>query len=317
MNQYNQEIIDNLDILARYYKKVGDQWRQQAYQRAIVSIKGLDFQITDIKQIKSVKGIGKNINEKINEYLNTGEIHKVEEVKGQLKRKANLDSKSNILEEFQEIWGVGPAKAAELYADGMRSINDVRNNKQLLNANQRIGLKYYEELLKSIPRYYIDIFQMVLRVAIGKTYGLNSFRLEIAGSYRRGALSSGDIDCLITSKKFNLQQLVNTLIKWNIITDILSVRDEKFMGIVHCPNGDFHHFRMDIEFIPENEWGACLLYFTGSKGFNVSTRIQAKKMGYTLNQHGLFDSKGHRIPVYTEKEILNAIGMNYVPPEKR
>jgi len=63
--------------------------------------------------------------------------------------------------------------------------------------------------------------------------------------------------------------------------------------------------------------GAGLLYFTGSKGFNISIRSEARKKGLLLNQHGLFDNKGNRIPAYTEKEIFDALSVKYVPPNFR
>lgn len=313
----NNSIISNLGILARYNKKIGDRWRQQAYQRAIISINALDFNITDIKQIKGIRGIGKSIQAKIKEYLDTGQIRKVEEVKGQIHEKSIKDKKTLALEKFQAIWGVGPAKACSLYADGMRNLDDIRGNMHLLNTNQQIGLKYYKDLLQPIPRGYIDIFQMAIRVCLTREFGNNSYRMQIAGSYRRGDKQSGDIDCLITSKKFDLPQMITALTRWDIVVETLSMRGEKFMGIVHCPSGQWYHFRMDVEFLPEDEFYAGLLYFTGSKGFNIAMRIDAKRKGMTLNQHGLFDKNGDRIPVYTEKEIMNAIGMKYVPPDRR
>jgi len=313
----NDGIVSNMGILARYYKKVGDAWRQQAYQRAIISIRGLDSQITDIKQVKGVKGIGKSIKAKIKEFLDTGQIRKVEEVKGQIHEKLIKDKKELALEKFQAIWGVGPVKARSLYAEGMRSLDNIRGNIQLLNTNQRIGLKYYEELLQPIKREYINVFQMVVRVCLNREFGDKSYKMQVAGSYRRGAKKSGDIDCLITSTKFDLAQMIAALTRWGIVTDTLSMKGEKFMGIVHCPSGQWYHFRMDVEFLPEDEWGSGLLYFTGSKGFNVAMRMDAKRKGMILNQHGLFDTNGDRIPVYTEMEIIKAVGMKYVHPELR
>jgi DNA polymerase/3'-5' exonuclease PolX len=74
---------------------------------------------------------------------------------------------------------------------------------------------------------------------------------------------------------------------------------------------------MDIEFLPENEFYVGLLYFTGSKSLNIAMRANAKRQGYTLNQHGLFDKKGNRIPVFTEEEIMAELGMSYIEPHKR
>ena len=88
------------------------------------------------------------------------------------------------------------------------------------------------------------------------------------------------------------------------------------MGIGHCPDGSRHYFRIDIEFLPEEEWGSGLLYFTGSKEFNVSMRAIAKKRGYVLNQHGLF-KKDRRLPLYREEQFMEFLDIDYVNPENR
>ena len=313
----NRDIIDNLNILAKYYKKTGDHWRQQAYQRAIISLKSHPDKITDIKQIKGLKGIGKTMLTKIKEFLDTGQIRKVEEVKNLLEKETHKNEKEATIDVFRGIWGVGDVKAKELWKLGYKSIADVRKNPKILNNLQKIGLKYYEDLLKPLPRKYLDIFNVILRYILNKKFGKNSYTMDIAGSYRRGESYSGDMDVLITSKKFNLSDFIKLMEEWGMISAILSMKSEKFMGIVHCPSGDWHHFRMDIEFLPEEEYGAGLLYFTGSKGFNISMRMDAKKKGMILNQHGLFKLDGTRIPVFTEKEIFKELGMKYVPPDRR
>lgn len=313
----NVNIINNLKILAQHYKEIGDQWRTRAYTTAIFLIQKLDFKITDVEQLKNIKGIGKNIKEKIQEYITTGNILKIQEI-NRNKQNVIKNTKEQVIDIFTNIAGVGPSKAELLYEKGLRNLTDVQNNTHLLTNNQKIGLKHYDDFLKPIPRNYIDIFKIVLFVVISKEFGLSSFKMQIAGSYRRGKQQSGDIDCLITSTKFTLKQLVDVLIKSNIITDVLSMRDEKFMGVVHCPSGQWHFFRMDIEFLPEDEWFSGLLYFTGSKEFNVMTRVTAKKLEMTLNQHGLFKKNGtQKIKTYSEQDILEKIGLNYVKPENR
>ncbi len=99
-----------------------------------------------------------------------------------------------------------------------------------------------------------------------------------------------------------------------IITDVLSMRKEKFMGIALVKKHG--HLRIDIEFLPEHEFQSGLLYFTGSKDFNIRIRSKAKALGYVLNQHGLF--KGNeRIHAYTEKEIMNQLNMDFISPVDR
>jgi DNA polymerase/3'-5' exonuclease PolX len=309
----NEEIIENLNILAKYYKK-NDLWRFKAYKTAISALNKVNIEITDVSQIKNIKGIGKSTRSKIKEFLETGKIALVEKLRSEISPK---NSKEIVIEQLLKVWGIGEAKAEVLYNKNIRSLDDLRKNQSLLTKNQKIGLKYYEELLKKIPREYIYIFQLVIRVILIHEFGFDSFRMEVAGSYRRGLPRSGDIDCLITSKIINLQDIIRVLIKWGVVTDVLSMKNEKFMGVVHCPNGQWFHFRMDIEFLPEENWGSGLLYFTGSKDFNTRMRADAKRKGMTLNQNGLYDSQGIRLPLYTEKEIMQYLGMEYVVPSDR
>lgn len=309
----NDTLIENFNILIKYYKK-NDIWRFRAYQSAVSSLKNIDFEITDISQIKNIKGIGKSTKAKIKEYLDTGKISLVEKVRVDIESKT---IKEATIEKFVKVWGIGESKAESLYDKNMRTLDDLRSNQDLLTKNQKIGLKYYEELLKRIPREYIYIFQLVIRVILVHEFGIESFKMKVAGSYRRGATKSGDIDCLITSKTITLKDIIRVLIKWKVVTDVLSMKDEKFMGVVNCPSGQWFRFRMDIEFLPEEEWGSGLLYFTGSKDFNKRMRAIAKRKGLTLNQHGLFDSEGKRLLLYTEKEIMEYLDMKFVIPSER
>lgn len=316
----NEELIGQLSILEIYHKALytksknpQENFRKMAYHKAINAIKNLDFEITNISQIKKVKGIGKSILTKIEQFLETGEIKKVSEIK----KSFEPSEKEKAIESFLNIWGVGEIKAEKLWNQGYRSIKDIRKNPSVLNRQQLIGLKYYEDLLKRIPRIKIIVLQTIIRYILNKYFGKNSYDLKVAGSYRRGKDNSGDIDILITSDKFNLNDIIALLEKWNIITDTLSVKEEKFMGIAHCPGGLNHAVRLDIEFLPKEEFAFGLLYFTGSKDFNREIRQYAKKLGYTLNQHGLFKKDGSNILANTEEEIFDKLNLEYVSPKKR
>jgi DNA polymerase beta len=316
-----QDIINNFEILVKYYKQENDIWRIRAYNNAIIALRNLPISdIRNINQVKKVPNIGKQSLAKINEYLETGQIEKVEEVKKLLvKEKQNNKniSQERMLGKFASILGAGEKTAEKWWNMGMRSFNDLEKNPQLLTHQQKIGLKYYDDLHKRIPREYIDTFQLMIRYILAKEIGIEGYKLVIAGSYRRGLETSGDIDILITSKKITLKRIVEILKKWKVITDVISMKDEKFMGIAHCPSGQYFYFHVDIVFLPKEQWGSGLLWFTGSKLFNINMRSKAKKMGYILNQKGLFDKNGEQIPVFTEKDIMKALKMEWTPPEKR
>lgn len=60
---------------------------------------------------------------------------------------------------------MGPNKAEELYAQGLRSIDEIRKRTDLLNKNQKIGLKYYEDFKHKIPKDKVtQIFELVQKI---------------------------------------------------------------------------------------------------------------------------------------------------------
>jgi len=313
----NDQLIENLKILIKYYSISKDHFRRTAYEKALKVIQNLDFRIIDIDQVKKTKGIGKSTLEKINEYLNTGLIKKVEEVKLIIEPEKTKKEKEIVIESFLKIWGVGEVKANSLWEKGYRSIEDIIKESKVLNRLQVIGLKHYNDLQLKIPRMNITVIQVIIRFILNKTFGKGTYTLIVAGSYRRCKAYSNDIDILITSNIFSLKYIVDVLQKWNVISDVLSFQKEKFMGVGHCPKENGPYFRLDIEFLPEEEFAFGLLYFTGSKDFNKEMRWHAKKLGYTLNQHGLKTSEGKFIKANTEGEIFELLGLEYVNPKKR
>lgn len=310
----NEGIINELTTLLNYYKQVGDKWRVRAYNGAISSIRSYNKEIKNRDEAIKISGVGKAIADKIDEFLKTQKVQKVEKVKESIKE---LSEKVYTINRFLNIWGVGEVKANELYDKGFRSIDDIRKSgKSYLNSNQLIGLKYYEELLRPIPRDRITIFKYALKIVLNREFGKNTYKLEICGSYRRGKDTSGDIDCLITSTLFNLEDVVRVLQCYDIITDILSYKSEKFMGIAHCPSQENNHFRFDITFVKGEEWYTGLLYFTGSQAHNIMMRATAKKLGYKLDQHGLMKENKYFI-INSEKDVYDILGLEYVEPKYR
>ena len=61
-----------------------------------------------------------------------------------------------------------------------------------------------------------------------------------------------------------------------------------------------------------------MLYFIGSKEFNINIRKIALSKGYTLNEYGLYDLKTKtKVAGRNEREIFKILGLKYLPPEKR
>ena len=205
---------------------------------------------------------------------------------------------------------MGPRGAQKIWDGGVRSLAQLKNNPGILNKNQQLGLKYYEDLLKPIQRDQIDMVYLLLTSIISKKWGGTKYKLTLAGSYRRGKSQSGDIDCLISSPNFDLREVINLLQKYRLIRGVLALRKEKFMGIIRCPQDpQAQAMRLDIEFVPSQSWGSALLYFTGSREFNIELRRLAKSRGWKLNQLGLWDSRGTLLASRTEKTNIQKIGV--------
>ena len=75
--------------------------------------------------------------------------------------------------------------------------------------------------------------------------------------------------------------------------------------------------RIDIRLIPMVSYWPALLYFTGSYDLNQTMRLNAKKLGYKLNEYGLYNEKGKMFKVNSEKDIFDLLGMEYITPDKR
>jgi DNA polymerase beta len=211
--------------------------------------------------------------EKLNEYVQTGTLQILER------------EKLNPVNILTDVYGIGPKKAKELVENGITSIDKLRENQHLLNDIQKVGLRYYEDILKRIPRSEIEDYKVIFENSFPKV--VNS-KMEIVGSYRRGAQNSGDIDIIITSNSANVfTTFVDNLIKEKIITYVLSRGPTKCLVIAKIPSSDSYR-RVDFLYTSLEEFPFAILYFTGSKIFNTVMRHIALEKGYTMNEHGLY-----------------------------
>jgi len=305
----HKKIIEILEELKEQSLSRKEHFKVRAYRKAISTIEGLKVPIISGSQAQRLPGIGKKIAAKIDEILSTGELEAI------ARKTPKEKERERILKEFRDIWGVGPVTAIELYNKGYRSVREIPST--ILNAKQEIGLRYYDDLKKRIPREEITRFKKDIEKALKKVSP--KLRYCICGSYRRGLKTSGDIDVLITYEGDNppknlFKKILETLRNEYILAEDLAVGKDVYNGIT-IPEGIAR--RIDIHYVPLDEWGSSVLYFTGSKQFNIDMRNMAIKQGLKLSDKGLFDANNNRLPVYTEKEIFEALGLPYIKPKDR
>jgi DNA polymerase/3'-5' exonuclease PolX len=310
---YKEQILEALDKLRKQEIVSKDKWRALAYSKAIKALEDIE-EIKTIDDIKDIKNIGKGILSKIEEIIETGKLVRLNDY--------NADHHIAFMDELTKIYGIGPAKAKDLIEKHeIKSIQDLKNNMDILNDKQKIGLKYYEDILLRIPRKEMikhdEFIQKIIKEIDEKLIA------EIVGSYRRGMKDSGDIDILInhtddpTDFKNIIKAIVENMKKSGYIIEELALGDKKYMGI--CKLKRHKRFRrIDILYTTRQEFPFSKLYFTGSKELNVAMRNICLSKNMSLSEHGIKKNNTFiKDKLETEEDIFNFLGYKYIPPIKR
>jgi len=314
---YNQKFIEVLEKLSTIMLKKGEAFRARAYQKAQEFIMSYPNNITCLNDLIGKPNIGPAVLERLEEFIATGTLQIIER------------EKNNPVNILSDIYGIGPKKAQELVEQGIKTIAELRiNQDKLLNETQKVGLKYYEDILKRIPRQEIEEYNKLLKGIF--TNNLKKASYEIVGSYRRGAENSGDIDVIITSDSSqDFITFIDILINQKIIIEVLSRGPSKCLVITRISPSSIAR-RVDFLNTTKEEYPFSILYFTGSKIFNTIMRNQALTMGLTMNEHGLYKmenknkgkerkEKGEKVEHHfqSEQDIFKYLNMEYREPCER
>jgi DNA polymerase beta len=319
MTDFKQQIIDALGILKK--KELANRaiFKAKAYGKVVDELKMSNKPIHAIEDLAGIPGVGEQIQKKIKEIIETGHLVAADVAKEEM----HLDA-HDIL---QGVYGIGVVKAKSLIEAGIKTIPQLREalaaDPKLLNEKQKIGLQYYEDILKRIPRAeMIKLERVLLDNMKGKMKGV------VVGSYRRGTSDSGDIDVLLTlpagpveKRSSAFGEYVERLRASGFMVEVLSEGDQKCFSIVKLtPTGT--NRRLDLLLVPNEEFPFALLYFTGSGEFNVAMRRHALKLGYTMNEHemkltGKVEGAAAVPPMKYEAEIFAFLGLQYKEPHQR
>ena len=310
--RYNEKFIEVLEKLSNIMLKQGETFRARAYQKAQEFIMSYPNNIQSLNELKGKPNIGPAVLEKLEEFISTGTLKLIER------------EKNNPVNILSDVYGIGPKKAQELVEQGITTIEQLRaNQKQLLNDTQIVGLKYYEDILKRIPRQEIEEYNNLFKTIFKDQIKNPNSSYEIVGSYRRRAADSGDIDVILTSNSsVFFTTFIDILIKQKIIVEVLSRGPSKCLVIARI-NPSSTARRVDFLYTTKEEYPFSILYFTGSKIFNTVMRNQALTMGLTMNEHGLYKlenkKKAEKVDYNfeTERDIFKYLNMEYKEPWER
>jgi DNA polymerase IV len=325
----NAQTIEKLQEMATMYESRGDQWRTKAFREAIGRLRRHSQLIRTSQEARNI-GLGESVAAQVEEIVSTGRYKRLEY--------AQNDPRTQVLKLFKGVYGAGEATAYSWIAQGFRTLEGLRN-KADLTPNQRIGLEHYDDFQQRIPRKEVEQHAAVVERALQAADP--KLQLIVGGSYRRGSKDSGDIDCIITMEGADIVR-IRTLMLDTVIPALTdqgflkvalaagrSSRDDtsKWHGASVLP-GSERWRRIDFLFVPWEELGAALIYFTGNDLFNRSIRFLAGKKGMRLNQHGLCKhvmrgpkrqriNDGTLVESHDERRIFQILGVPYRAPEDR
>jgi DNA polymerase (family 10) len=310
----NPEISEIFRNIAKILEiKGGNLFRIRAYERAAQNIEGLSEDIEDFvkeDRLKEIPGIGNDLSERIKEFLGSGKIKVYEELKKSI---------PEGLLDLLNIPSVGPKTAKLLYET--LKIKNVPDLKEAIKKDKLKGIfgikeKTIENILKGIEILKKGKERMTLAQA---TVIANEFvkplrelsevkKISIAGSLRRQKETVRDIDILVISDK--PRKIVDTFTKIPLVKDVLAQGETK--SSVRTKDD----VQVDCRVVEQKSFGAALLYFTGSKNFNIKMRKLAIKKGLKISEYGVF-KRNKFVCGRTEEEIFKYFGMSYIEPELR
>ena len=236
-----------------------------------------------------------------------------------------------------QIPGLGPKTIALFWKE--KKITSLDELQKALEAGTLAGLKGMgEKKLAAIKEGIAFRAKSAGRMGIGEALPeaqalLEQLRkieqvkhAEIAGSLRRGRETIGDVDLIACAKDAAAGgQISAQFVKFPEVGRILGQGHTKASVVTSAG------LQVDLRIVPTQNFGAALLYFTGSKEHNVALRTRAQEMGMTLNEWGLYKlsdyDKSAKKPgeapdltplaSRTEEEIYAKLGLPLIPPELR
>ena len=335
--------------------------RYRSYEKAAELIESLTQPVAKMvetpEQLLELPGIGQGMVEHLTEIVKTGDY---------ALRKKLLKKYPETILDLLRLQSLGPKKVAFLFktfkASTVEAVAKLAQEGKLRDlagfgekSEQNI-LKAVEVFKKSTGRFHIDVAEAAA-AAIGehiKTFGKAAESVTPAGSLRRGKETVGDLDLLVTmaeghTKQKDVDALAEHILKFSGIDQTLAHGENKVSFTLE--NG----LQVDVRLLEKENFGAALLYFTGSKEHNVVLRGRANEMGYTLNEYELAELKdsgewrvasgerkkksappssedrqkavpaaenkgakaGRRVAGRTEEEIYKKLKLDFIPPELR
>ena len=302
------EIADLLEV------EEANPFRVRAYRNAARMVEGMtegvDAMLARGADLTALPGVGVDLAAKMREIVETGTCAMLTRVRTEVP--------SYVLQLLQ-LPGLGPKRARALQHElGITSLDELARAvaAHRIRELHGFGPRSEERLLEALNARLARDRRYGLAIAKPCADALTHYllasglvdQLVVAGSYRRGRDTVGDLDLLITGRK--RAQIVEHFVHYNEVATRISAGPTR--ASVVLKNG----MQVDLRVVRSDAFGAALVYFTGSKPHNIALRKLAQAQGLKINEYGVFRGKA-RIAGQTEASVYRAVGLPWICPELR
>lgn len=301
-----REMADLLEI------QEANPFRIRAYRTAARTIESHPSAVTQLspEELDALPGIGTDLAGKIAEVTASGTIALLRELRRTVPKGVR---------ELMAVPGLGPKRAARLSRElGIRGLAGLERAahagrlRRLEGFGERLearilhDLDQVQEAARRTPRPVAAHAAESLLAWVRATPGVE--QAEVAGSFRRGLETVGDLDILVTTS--DPAAVIARFVHYPEVADVLAEGGSR--ASVRLRSG----LQVDLRILPAPSYGAGLYYFTGSKAHNIALRRRAQARKLKVNEYGVFRGN-RRIGGRTEAEVLEAVGLPWIPPELR
>jgi DNA polymerase (family 10) len=316
----NVRIAEVFDLVADILEfQDANPFRVRAYRNGARTIRDYPQQMQAIladpsQKLTDIPGLGKDLAEKVATLCSTGALPILEELKTQVPQ--------TVLA-LLRIPGLGPKKAAALNKelkiatlDELKAACEAHKVREL----KGFGAKTEEAILAGMTFAKTADVRMLWASADQYAQSLRAHlracnaikQLEVAGSYRRGKDTIGDLDLLAVA--WDVNKAMDCFGAFPDAETVIARGPTKMT--IRLADG----LQVDMRVVPAQSFGAALVYFTGSKQHNIVLRGMAKDRGLKINEYGVFKVRGDKekfVAGRTEKEVYETLDLPWIPPELR
>jgi DNA polymerase (family 10) len=322
----NDEVASLLEEFADLLEAQDVEYKPRAYRDAAENVRELSVAIEGLaadgqERVAEIDAVGDAISAKVVEYVETGEIEELEQLRAELP--VEMDA-------LTRIEGVGPKTVGTLYEElGVQTLDDLEAAAEAGEIREVYGFgpKTEENILAGIDFARQAHERQLLARALPRGDRVREFlagveaveQVELGGSIRRRRPTVGDVDVLVGSS--DGEAVVAAFTDWEAPERVIEAGTGK-------ASVRLDEVRVDLRVVDPAEFGAALQYFTGSKSHNVAVRNRAIDQDLKLNEYGVFDVSavedpdagqrvGERVAGPDERGVYDAVDMAWVPPELR